>query len=43
VGAEGRYRWTGDIDMEKITGTVPVRIKGNLNGYAVTLSAGFRF
>jgi len=43
VGAEGLYRWTGDIDMEKITGTVPVRLKGNLNGYAMTLSAGFRF
>jgi opacity protein-like surface antigen len=43
VGAEGLYRWTGDLDMKKITGTVPVQLKGNLDGYVVTLSAGFRF
>jgi opacity protein-like surface antigen len=40
---QGLYRWTDDIDINESTGSVPVRLGGNLNGYAVTLSAGFRF
>ena len=43
VGAQGMYRWTGDLDIDKTTGTVPVRVDGDLDGFAVTLSAGFRF
>lgn len=43
VGAEGMYRWTGDLDIDKIKGTVPVQLKGDLEGFTVTLSAGFRF
>lgn len=43
VGAEGVYRWTGDLDIDKTTATVPVRVKDDLEGFAVTLTAGFRF
>jgi len=43
IDAEGLYRWTGDLDISKTTGTVPVQLKGDLDGFAVTLSAGFRF
>lgn len=43
AGFEGLYRWTDDLDMHKTIGTVPVRLKGDLDGYTVTMSAGFRF
>lgn len=43
TGIEGMYRWTGDIDILKNTGTVPVEVDGNLNGYVLSVSAGFRF
>jgi opacity protein-like surface antigen len=43
VGVQGLYRWTGDIEIDEIVASVPVRVEGNLNGYALTLTAGFRF
>ena len=43
AGVQGLYRWTDDIDIRKSVGTVPVRVEGNLNGYTVTLTGGFRF
>lgn len=43
VGIEGLYRWTDDIDIRKTVGTVPVRYKGNLDGFAITFSGGYRF
>lgn len=43
AGVEGLYRWTGDLDIDKTTGTVPVRIKDNLEGFTATLTAGYRF
>lgn len=43
AGVEGRYRWTGDLDIDKTTGTVPVQIKDDLEGFTVTFSAGLRF
>ncbi len=43
VGLEGMYRWTEDVDIEKNPAGVPVRIDGDLNGYTVTMLAGFRF
>jgi opacity protein-like surface antigen len=43
VGAEGLYRWTGDLDIDATARTVPVKLKGDLDGFALTLSAGFRF
>jgi len=43
VGVEGLYRWTDDLEINKTTGTVPVQLNGDLDGLAVTLSAGYRF
>lgn len=43
VGGQGLYRWTDDVDLDKRVGTVPVQFKGDLDGYEVTLSGGFRF
>lgn len=43
AAAEGLYRWTGDLKINKTTGTVPVQLRGDLEGFAVTLSAGYRF
>jgi opacity protein-like surface antigen len=43
AGVEGMYRWTGDVDMKKNVGTVPVKVNGDLNGYVVTVTTGFRF
>jgi hypothetical protein len=42
-GIEGLYRWTQDVDVKKLSGTVPVEYSGNLNGYTITFSSGYRF
>jgi hypothetical protein len=36
-------RWTQDVDVKKVSGTVPVEYSGNLNGYTITFSSGYRF
>jgi opacity protein-like surface antigen len=43
VGIEGLYRWTDDVDINKTPGTVPVRLNGDLDGFTVSATAGFRF
>lgn len=43
VGVEGMYRWTGDVDIQDDSGSVPVTVEGDLNGYTVSMLAGFRF
>ena len=43
AGLQALYRWTDDIDIDETVGTVPVRLEGDLNGYTVNLTAGFRF
>jgi opacity protein-like surface antigen len=43
LGLQGLYRWTEDIDINKSAATVPVIVEGDLNGYTVTINAGFRF
>lgn len=43
VGAEGMYRWTGDVDIEEDVFTIPVRYKGNLDGFVGAAIVGFRF
>jgi opacity protein-like surface antigen len=43
LGGQGLYRWTDDVNIEKRVGTVPVELKGDLDGYAVTFLGGFRF
>ena len=43
LGGQGLYRWTDDVNIEKRVGTVPVELKGDLDGYAVAFLGGFRF
>ena len=43
LGGQWLYRWTDDVKIEKRVGTVPVELKGDLDGYAVTFMGGFRF
>ena len=43
AGIQGLYRWTEDVDINESTGTVPVRLEGDLNGYSFMLTTGFRF
>lgn len=43
VGLEGRYRWTGDVKMKETLGGIPVEHSGDLNGYSVAATFGFRF
>jgi opacity protein-like surface antigen len=43
LGVEGLYRWTDDLDLRDNVASVPIGYSGNLNGYAVTFNAGFRF
>jgi opacity protein-like surface antigen len=43
LGGQGLYRWTDDVNIDKRVGTVPVQLKGDLDGYAVTFLGGFRF
>ena len=43
VGVEGKYRWTGDVDIHDTVASIPVDYKGDLSGYAVTFNAGLRF
>lgn len=42
-GGQSLYRWTGDVNIDRHVGTVPVQFKGDLDGYAVTAFGGFRF
>jgi opacity protein-like surface antigen len=42
-GGQGLYRWTDDVNIDKRVGTVPVELKGDLDGYTVTFAGGFRF
>lgn len=44
VGIEGRYRWTGEVDMKDSSGGgIPVAYSSDLNGYTVAATFGFRF
>lgn len=42
-GVEGMYRWTDDVDIHETVATVPVVYAGDLGGYQITMTAGFRF
>ncbi|MBU1566476.1 MAG: porin family protein [Proteobacteria bacterium] len=43
VGVEGKYRWTDDVDIRETVASIPVEYTGDLSGYSVTLTGGFRF
>ena len=42
-GVEGLYRWTDEVDIHETVANIPVEYKGDLSGFLVTLTAGFRF
>lgn len=43
LGLEGRYRWSGDVDIRESVASVPVEYSGDLSGYTITFNGGFRF
>ncbi len=43
IGLEGIYRWTGEVDIDDRVATIPVGFEGDLDGYTISISAGFRF
>jgi Outer membrane protein beta-barrel domain len=43
LGGQGLYRWTDDVNIDKRVGTVPVRFKGDLDGYTVSFVGGVKF
>lgn len=43
VGVEGKYRWTGDVDIYRTIDSIPVEYNGDLSGYTVTVNGGIRF
>ena len=43
TGVEGMYRITDKVDIDKKVIGVPVDYAGNLNGFSITATAGFRF
>lgn len=43
LGAEIKYLWTDDIEISKQISDIPIQLQGNLNGYSVNITFGFRF
>lgn len=43
VGIEGRYRWTGDVEVADTVAEVPVAYGGDLSGFTLSGVFGFRF
>lgn len=43
IGGEFRYLWTDDVEITDRIADIPVRLQGDLNGYSVNLTFGFRF
>ena len=43
IGGEVKYLWTDDVDISKQIWDIPIRLQGNLDGYSVNFTFGFRF
>ncbi len=43
LGIEGRYRWTGDVEVSDTVAEVPVAYEGDLSGFTISGVFGFRF
>lgn len=43
VGLEGSYRWTEDAELTDTVAGIPLFYKGDLSGYSVEVTVGFRF
>ena len=43
LGGEVKYLWTDDVDIIKPISDIPIRLQGDLSGYIVNITFGFRF
>jgi opacity protein-like surface antigen len=43
LGGEIKYLWTDDVEIVKQVSDIPIRLQGDLNGYSVNVTFGFRF
>ncbi len=43
LGLEGKYRWTDDVEIRESVASIPVEYTGDLSGFVVTFTGGFRF
>lgn len=43
IGMEVKYRWTGEADLSTRVAGIPVEYSGDLNGYSLAATVGFRF
>ena len=43
IGLEGMYRWTEEVSIHTTKRSVPITYEGDLNGYQLVLTTGFRF
>ncbi len=43
AGIEAKYRWTDDVDLSQTVVSIPLEYSGDLSGYTVMGTFGFRF
>ncbi len=43
IGLEGMYYQTDDIEIDERAATVPVHYDGNLDGFSIAMTCGFKF
>ena len=43
VGVEGKYLWTEDAEISMRTAEIPIEYDGDLSGYSLAFTAGWRF
>lgn len=43
LGAEVKYLWTDDVEISEQISDIPIRLQGDLDGYSVNITIGFRF
>jgi len=43
LGGEIKYLWTDEVDISKPISDIPIGLRGDLNGYTVSIIFGFRF
>ena len=43
IGVEGKYLWTEDAEISKRTAEIPIEYDGDLSGYSLAFTAGWRF
>lgn len=43
VGVEGKYLWTQEADISMRTASLPIQYEGDLSGYSLAFTLGWRF